>query len=57
VATRQATQVGARLVGRALPGEEERLTDLLASRPLALEQPAPALTALTNRLVGYLEAA
>jgi DICT domain-containing protein len=57
VATRRAAQVGARLVGRALPGEEERLTDLLASRPLALEQPLPALTALTNRVVGYLEAA
>ena len=30
-------------------------SELLASRPLALEQPAPALTALTNRVVGYLE--
>ena len=26
-------------------------------RPLAIEQPAPALTALTNRLVAYLDAA
>jgi DICT domain-containing protein len=55
VATRRAAQVGARLVGRCEPGTEERLTELLASRPLALEQPAPALTSLTNRVVGYLE--
>jgi DICT domain-containing protein len=55
-ATRRAAQVGARLVGRTMPAEEERLTELLAARPLALEQPVPVLTALTNRLVGYLEA-
>jgi MerR family transcriptional regulator, light-induced transcriptional regulator len=28
----------------------------LADRPLALEQPVPALTALANRVVAYLEA-
>ena len=47
--------MGARLVGRSEPETEQRLSELLASRPLALEQPAPALTALTNRVVGYLE--
>ncbi len=30
---------------------------LLADRPLASEQPSPTLTALTNRLVAYLESA
>ena len=54
-ATRRAAHVGARLVGRSEPETEQRLSELLASRPLALEQPAPALTALTNRVVGYLE--
>jgi MerR family transcriptional regulator, light-induced transcriptional regulator len=28
----------------------------LAERPLALEQPVPALTALANRVVAYLDA-
>ena len=28
---------------------------MLVGRPLALEQPAPALTALTNRMIAYLE--
>ena len=31
------------------------LEQLLADRPMALEEPAPALTALTNRVVAYLE--
>jgi DICT domain-containing protein len=55
--TRRAAQVAARLVARADPAFGARLEDLLADRPLALEHPAPALTALTNRLVAYLEAA
>jgi DICT domain-containing protein len=55
-ATRRAAQVAARLAGRADPAYGEHLEELLADRPLALEQPAPALTALTNRMVGYLEA-
>jgi DICT domain-containing protein/predicted DNA-binding transcriptional regulator AlpA len=54
-AARRAAHVSARLIGRLEPETGERLTELLASRPLALEQPAPALTALTNRVVGYLE--
>jgi DICT domain-containing protein/predicted DNA-binding transcriptional regulator AlpA len=55
-ATRRAAQAAARLAGDADPAYGRRLTELLADRPLALEQPAPALTALTNRLVAYLEA-
>jgi DICT domain-containing protein len=54
-ATRRAAQVAARLAGRADPGYGERLLELLADRPLATEAPAPALTALTNRIVAYLE--
>jgi DICT domain-containing protein len=56
-ATRRAAQVAARLAGRADPAYGEHLEALLADRPLALEEPAPALTALTNRMVAYLEAA
>ncbi len=54
-AARRAAEVGARLVARVDPAEAERLEDLLHDRPLALEEPAPALTALTNRVVAYLE--
>ena len=36
--------------------ERDRMDALLDERPLALEQPAPALTAVTNRIVGYLDA-
>jgi hypothetical protein len=49
--------VAARLAARADPAFGERLEELLAERPLALEEPAPALTALTNRMVAYLETA
>jgi DICT domain-containing protein len=56
-ATRRAALVAARLAGRADPAFGERLQELLADRPLALEEPAPALTALTNRMVAYLEGA
>jgi DICT domain-containing protein len=54
-ATRRAAEVAARLAGRADPALGERLEDLLGDRPLAAEQPAPALTGLTNRIVAYLE--
>ena len=54
---RQAAQVGAALAGRACPLLGARLDALLVERPLALEQPAPGLTALTNRIVGYLDGA
>ena len=55
--TRRAALVAARLAGRADPAFGEHLQALLEDRPLALEQPAPALTALTNRMVAYLESA
>jgi DICT domain-containing protein len=55
VAVRRAALVGAHLAGRSAPAVGRRLTDLLAERPLAAERPATALTALTNRMVGYLE--
>lgn len=54
-ATRRAAQVAARLAGRADPELGKDLEDRLADRPLAIDQPAPALTALTNRMVAYLE--
>lgn len=54
-ATRRAAEVGARLVARVDPDEGERLQDLLHDRPLAFEEPAAALTALTNRVIAYLE--
>ena len=56
-ATRRAAQAAARLAGNADAEYGRRLAELLADRPLALEQPAPALTALTNRLLAYVEAA
>jgi hypothetical protein len=56
-ATRRAAQAAARLAGNADAEYGRRLEELLADRPLALEQPAPALTALTNRLLAYVEAA
>jgi DICT domain-containing protein len=56
-ATRRAAQVAARLAGRADPAYGEHLAELLADRPLAFEEPAHALTALTNRMVAYLEGA
>ena len=55
-ATRRAAQVAARLAGAADPALGEQLQQVLEDRPLAFEQPAPALTALTNRIVAYLEA-
>jgi DNA-binding transcriptional MerR regulator len=54
---RQAVQIGAVLAGRACASLGERLEGLLADRPLAVEVPAPGLTALMNRIVGYLDAA
>ncbi|WP_372787808.1 DICT sensory domain-containing protein [Paraconexibacter sp.] len=56
-ATRRAAQVAARLARRQDDEYGRQLEDLLADRPLAVEQPSPALTALTNRLVAYLESA
>ena len=53
---RRAAQVAVTLARRADPDLGERIEGLLAERPLAMEQPAPGLTAVTNRIVGYLDA-
>jgi DNA-binding transcriptional MerR regulator len=53
---RRASLVSARIAARIDAEVGERLDALLVDRPLAIERPAPALTALTNRMVGYLEA-
>ena len=52
---RRAALVGAALAGAL--GARGRRADgaVLRDRPLAFEGPAPALTALTNRILGYLE--
>jgi DICT domain-containing protein len=55
-ATRRAAQAAAQLVRRVDADYGERLEALLADRPLALEEPPHALTALSNRVVSYLEA-
>jgi len=52
---RRAALVGAALAGRADAALGRRLEALLHDRPLAFEAPTPALTALTNRIVGYLD--
>jgi DICT domain-containing protein len=52
---RRAAQVGASLARRADDALGDRLDALLAERPLAMEQPAPALTSVTNRMVDYLD--
>ena len=54
---RQAALVGCSLARASAPDLAGRIERTLADRPLAVESPAPALTALTNRLVAYLEAA
>lgn len=53
--TRRASLAAARLAGRADPELGRRLETLLEDRPLAMESPTPGLTALTNRVVAYLE--
>ena len=52
---RRAALVGVALAARAGAEAGERLETVLRDRPLAFEAPAPALTALTNRIVGYLD--
>jgi DICT domain-containing protein len=56
-ATRKAAEVAAHLVALQDPEFGEELETMLADRPLAMEEPAPALTALTNRVIAYLEGA
>ena len=53
---RRAAQVSCGLVARSCPDLAARVERLLTDRPMAVETPAPGLTALTNRLVAYLEA-
>ena len=55
-ATRRAAQIAARMAGDIDAGLGAELDASLADRPLALEQPVPALTSLANRVVAYLEA-
>ena len=52
---RRAALVGCALTRPSCAELAERIERTLADRPLAVESPAPGLTALTNRLVGYLE--
>jgi DICT domain-containing protein len=52
---RRAAQVGSSLTRASCPQLADEIDALLADRPLAIEAPAPGLTALTNRLVSYLE--
>jgi MerR family transcriptional regulator, light-induced transcriptional regulator len=52
---RRAALVGCSLTRAAAPELAERIERTLAGRPLAVEAPAPGLTALANRLVAYLE--
>ena len=54
---RQGIQVGAVLASRASPELGGRIEALLVDRPLAVDAPTSGLTALTNRIVGYLDAA
>jgi DICT domain-containing protein len=53
--TRRAARMAARLAGAAEPELGAELEALLADRPLALEQPLPALTAVAGRAVAYME--
>jgi len=52
---RRAALVACSLTRAACPELADRIEGTLADRPLAVEAPAPGLTALTNRLVAYLE--
>jgi DICT domain-containing protein len=52
---RRAALVAAALARRSAPEVGAEMERLLESRPLAVESPAPALTALTNRIVAYMD--
>jgi DICT domain-containing protein len=52
---RRATSVAATLAGRVDPALGERIEGLLGERPLGMDTPAPGLTALSNRMIRYLE--
>ncbi|HEX8103607.1 MAG TPA: DICT sensory domain-containing protein [Solirubrobacteraceae bacterium] len=53
---RRAALVGGALAGRIDPDLGGKLEEALRERPLAVETPAPGLTALCNRMIQYLEA-
>jgi DICT domain-containing protein len=53
--TRRAVYAAARIARSHDDGIGDRLETLLADRPLAFESPAPGLTALTNRMLAYVE--
>ena len=52
---RRASEVAAKLAARSDEELGERLDGLLATRPLAGDAQLPSLTALTNRIVAYVE--
>jgi DICT domain-containing protein len=52
---RRAALVAAAIAGRVEPELGARLEAMLRDRPLAFDAPASGLTALTNRIVGYLD--
>ena len=54
-ATRRAAIIASRLAGQVDPERGRELEEMLNDRPLATESPAPALTALTNRAIAYME--
>ena len=54
---RRAAEVAAKLAARRDPELGSKLDDMLATRPLSGDGQAAALTALTNRIVAYVEAA
>ena len=55
VVVRRASLVACQLTRPAAPALAERIERTLADRPLAIESPAPGLSALANRMVAYLE--
>ena len=54
---RRAALASTAIARRSAPDLAERMETLLSDRPLAIDTPAPALTALANRIVGYLDEA
>lgn len=57
VTVRNAARVAAGVAGQIDPAHGARLEALLDGRPLAAERPVPALTALTNRMLEYIDEA
>ena len=52
---RRASLVACQLTRPAAPALADEIERTLADRPLAIESPAPGLSALANRMVAYLE--